>query len=201
MGGQRHRPLPGWRAAQQGFAQQDTRLGAGPLGLRVPELLAGLQHDRRDARQSGHATSSASQRAGERILHVRSRAVELPLDESPRPRGVATCATEWRACHGRLGRCPARGSYAAHWQAGLCARFAESPERSALPARQAGGEDCRSGCVPGESGSGSAATWRGRSRAPRRSGGQRARRRTRGLHAIRRAIERHAGGRRPHRRG
>ena len=51
VGRQRRRPLPGRRAALQGLPEQGARVGARPHGVGLPELLAGLQHDRRDARQ------------------------------------------------------------------------------------------------------------------------------------------------------
>ena len=104
VGGERHRPLPGRRAAVEGFAEQGARLGARPHGVGVHGLLAGLQHDRRDARQHGRPSSPASQRRREQVLHVRPRSPELPLDEPPGPRRRAdgACRRErWAASTGR----------------------------------------------------------------------------------------------------
>ena len=62
VGRQRDRPLPGRRAAVEGLAEQGARVGARSHGVRLPELLAGLQHDRRDARQRRRAPAPASER-------------------------------------------------------------------------------------------------------------------------------------------
>ena len=62
VGGQRRRPLPGRRAAVQGLPEQGARLGARPHRVGLPELHAGLQHDRRDARQRRRAPAAAAER-------------------------------------------------------------------------------------------------------------------------------------------
>ena len=36
----------------------------------MPELLAGLQHDHRDARQHGRAHAAAAERRGQQVLHL-----------------------------------------------------------------------------------------------------------------------------------
>ena len=82
VGRQRDRPLSCRRTALEGLAQQGARVGAGSHSLGVPELLARLQHDGRDARQRGGPTPPASERRREQILHVRPRASQLSLAQS-----------------------------------------------------------------------------------------------------------------------
>ena len=58
VGRQRDRAVPGWCPAVQGLSQQVAFLGSRPLGIGMPELLARLQLDPRDARQRRGAHAS-----------------------------------------------------------------------------------------------------------------------------------------------
>ncbi|WP_434480673.1 hypothetical protein [Gemmatimonas sp.] len=49
VGWQRHRLVPGWRLAQQGFPQQGTRLGARSGPHHLHRLQSGVQCGRRNA--------------------------------------------------------------------------------------------------------------------------------------------------------
>jgi NADH dehydrogenase/NADH:ubiquinone oxidoreductase subunit G len=58
----------------QGLPEQGARLGAGPHGLGLPQLLAGLQHGARDARQRRRAHEAAGQRGGQPASSSATRA-------------------------------------------------------------------------------------------------------------------------------
>ena len=143
VGRQRHRPLPGRRAPLQGLPEQGARVGARPHRVGLPELHAGLQHHRRDARQLGRAPPAAPERGSQPVLHVRPRPAELPLDEPAGSR--SRCRSVRRgggARDGRTGksRCRGRGALLSGKRV-VRARVAEPVERSAVPARAARAED------------------------------------------------------------
>ena len=154
VGRQRHRPLPGRRAALQGLPEQGARLGARSHGVGLPELLAGLQHDRRDARQSGRAPASAAERGGQQVLHVRPRPAELPLDEPAGSRRRAAGAPGAACSRRPTGRSRSRAAaQLLRGQARVRARVAEPLERSAVPARPSSrrrrAAPARSACAQG----------------------------------------------------
>ena len=164
-------------------------MGARPHRVGVPELLAGLQHDRRDARQRGRAPAAAPERGGQQVLHVRPRPPELPLDEPPATASSVPMVRQARRARvGRLGgRARARRPQLLARQARVRARVADAVERGAVPARPSSSTKTGgAGAFRVRPGSGGAAAGRRGSRAARRSRGERARRGAARLHAQRR---------------
>ena len=159
VGRQRGRPLPGRRAALQGLPEQGARVGARSHGVGVPELHAGLQHDRRDARQRRRAAAAARR---------------TPTSTSTSCATTAGSNYRWmnrpdraRACRRCVGAAVARGAdwdvalapprRGARGQARVRARVAESVQRGAVPARRGSSKS-----------TGGRGAFRVRARAPRR---------------------------------
>jgi len=66
---------------EQGLAQQGEGVGSRQVSLCFVQLLAGCNMIVETRDKSGGAPASALERGGEQVLHVRSRATQLPLDE------------------------------------------------------------------------------------------------------------------------